>query len=101
MKYASMLSILVAILSYYPVLQARKSYNETYMAFLDDVRRSTDGSVSIRKFDEHTQRIGSNRILEGNYVAVFTISDWEFYQRSLSTYLTKGKSNKLIRELYK
>ena len=101
MKYASMLLILVAILSYYPVLQARKSYNETYMAFLDDVRRSTDGSVSIRKFDEHTQRIGSNRILEGNYVAVFTISDWEFYQRSLSTYLTKGKSNKLIRELHK
>ena len=96
---ATVILTTMAILSYYPILEARKAYHDSYMTLLERVNQSDNGIVSGKEFEEQTVKIRKNYILECNYVAVFTFDDWDFFEKSLSVYLTKGKNNQFIKEI--
>ncbi len=98
----SVLVICVAMLSYYPVLMVRKAYYESFMAIIEQAEHNNHhGIVSGVKFETMTEKIKKNYLLECNYVTTFTFQDWDFYERSLSSYLTKGENNRLIEEIRK
>ena len=86
-----------AIISYYPILSARRSYYNNYMKIIERVNKNK--IICGTEFEENTDKINQNRILECNYIATFTFQNWDFFERSLSIYLTKGKDNKLIKEV--
>lgn len=92
----------IAIISYYPILQARKEYYDSYQTILQRIKNdNNNGIVDGKEFENRTEIIRSNRILECNYIATFTFQDWDFFEKSLSVYLTKGKNNKLVEEIKK
>ena len=62
-------------------------------------KHNNNGIVSGKEFENNTKIIKNNRILECNYVTTFTFQDWDFFEKSLSIYLTKGKNNKLVEEV--
>jgi hypothetical protein len=96
----SVLLTIIALFSYYPILQARKNYYESYQTILYRINKENhDGIVSGKEFEYNTEIIKSNRILECNYIATFTFQDWDFFEKSLSIYLTKGKNNNLVKEV--
>lgn len=96
MKIATIGLIMTAIVSYYPVLQVRKKYYDSYSLILERARNNRNGIVDGSEFEDYTKRIKSNRIFECNYVMTFTFQDWDFYEHSLSVYLTRGRNNRLI-----
>lgn len=100
-RYAALAIIIVSVLSYLPILHVRKTYHDTFQALVEQVRQSTDGTAYTHDFDTLTEKIRRWPLLDGYYVSTFTISDWDFYQRSLSIYLTRGRSNSLIRRVVK
>ena len=91
----------IALLSYYPILIARKSYYNEYTKIIERTKYSIDGTIIGTEFEEKTAKIKKNHILECNYIATFTFQDWDFYERSLSIYLTQGKDNRFIKEVIK
>lgn len=96
----SVLLTIIALVSYYPILQARKNYYESYQTILYRINHDNhDGIVSGKEFEDNTDKIKKNRILECNYITTFTFQDWDFFEKSLSIYLTKGKSNQLVKEV--
>ena len=99
-KTISVMLTSIAILSYYPILQTRKAY---YQAFITITERAYSdnhhGTISGTEFEELTDNIKRNPFLECNYVATFTFQNWDYYEISLSSYLTKGKNNRLIKEI--
>ena len=62
---------------------------------------NNNGIVSGKEFENNTDRIKRNRILECNYIMTFTFQDWDFFERSLSVYITQGKDNKKVKEITK
>lgn len=93
--------LMMTIFSYYPILQARKSYYDTYMMILNRIPNSKSGIVSGKEFENNYQKIKKNHLLECNYIDAFSFQDWDFFERSLSIYLTKGENNKLVKEIRK
>ena len=96
---ATIIITTISILSYYPILEARKAYHDSYIILLERINQSENGIVSGKEFENQTVKIKNNHILECNYVAVFTFDDWDFFEKSLSVYLTKGKNNKFVKEV--
>lgn len=91
----------IALVSYYPILKERKAYHNAYMTVIDRIQQSHNEIVSGTEFETKTETIKNNRILEGNYISVFTFQDWDFYEKSLSIYLSKGDNNILVKEVIK
>ncbi len=90
----------ITVISYYPILQIRKNYYESYKTILYRIdKHNNNGIVSGKEFEYNNKIIKNNRIIECNYITTFTFQDWDFYEKSLSIYLTKGESNKLIKEV--
>jgi hypothetical protein len=100
-KTTTYLLTFIALLSYYPILIARKSYYNEYTKIIERTKYSIDGTIIGTEFEEKTAKIKKNHILECNYIATFTFQDWDFYERSLSIYLTQGKDNRFIKEVIK
>jgi len=100
-KTTTFLLTSIALLSYYPILIARKSYYNEYTKIIERTKYSIDGTIIGTEFEEKTAKIKKNHILECNYIATFTFQDWDFYERSLSIYLTQGKDNRFIKEVIK
>ena len=99
-KITSIILTIIALVSYYPILQTRKEYYESYQTILFRIdKHNNNGIVSGKEFENNTKIIKNNRILECNYVTTFTFQDWDFFEKSLSIYLTKGKNNKLVEEV--
>ena len=91
----------LAIMMYMIVLDMRKSYYQSYMMIIERAQHTNNGIVSGAEFENNTAFIKNNRILECNYISIFTFQDWDFFEKSLSVYLTKGKSNTYIKEVKK
>ena len=101
-KITSVVLICIAILSYFPILQVRKSYHDAFAALTERACSDNDnGIISGTEFEELTEKINHNYIIECNYVTTFTFQDWDFYEHSLSAYITKGANNRLIEEIRK
>ena len=99
-KITSIIFTIIALVSYYPILQIRKEYYESYQTILFRIdKHNNNGIVSGKEFENNTKIIKSNRILECNYITTFTFQDWDFFEKSLSIYLTKGENNKLVEEV--
>jgi len=99
-KKITILFVCISIISYYPILYYRKSYYDSYMMIIKRANtNNNNGIVSGKEFEENTIRIKNNRILECNYIATFTFQNWDFFERSLSIYLTKGKNNRYIEDI--
>ena len=101
-KYASLIFVVIAVISYYPILQTRKYYNDAFITLTEKAfTENNNGIVSGSEFEKMTEQINRNHLLECNYIMPFTFQDWDFYEHSLSAYLTKGKNNRLIEEIRK
>ncbi len=99
-KYITTIAITsIALLSYYPILKERKKYHDAYMTIIDRINCSHDGIVSGKEFETENINIRKNRIIECNYISIFSFQNWDFFEKSLSIYLTKGKSNKLVKDV--
>ena len=101
LKIVTALLLLTSIASYQPILAYRKQYYEAYNLIFKRAKQSQTGIVSGWEFEQQTDELKSNPILECNYVWPFTFQDWDFFERSLSVYLTKGESNQMIKEVTK
>lgn len=101
-RITSILLTTIALISYFPILQARKEYYDSYQTILNRIdNENNNGIVSGKEFENNTERIKRNRILECNYIMTFTFQDWDFFERSLSVYITQGKDNKKVKEITK
>ena len=89
----------IAIISYLPILSIRKNYYDSYALILQRIELSDNGIVYGSEFERNTEIIRKNHLLECNYIDTFTFADWDFFERSLSIYLTKGIDNKLVKEV--
>lgn len=101
-KTISVMLTSIAILSYYPILQNRQAYHQAFTILTKRAHSDNHhGIISGAEFEKLTEQIKHNPILECNYIAVFTFQNWDFYEHSFSSYLTKGKNNRLIEEIKK
>lgn len=87
----------VALLSYVPILHARRAYHDCYEQLLQRVAES-DGTTVVdgSDFEAMGQHIRQNPLLDCNYVLTFSFNRWDFYERSLSVYLSRGRTNRLV-----
>lgn len=92
---------ILALLSYYPILKERKSYHDAYMSIIVRAEQSSNRIIDGKEFEEKGIIIKHNPFLECNYIWPFTFQDWDFFERSLSIYLTQGKNNNFIQEVTK
>ena len=87
----------LSVVSYYPILKERKNYYDCYESLVQRVCH-TEGNTVVdgQEFEQLSQRIRNNYLLDCNYVLTFTFNNWDFYERALSIYLTNGRSNALV-----
>lgn len=86
----------VALISYFPILKARKDYYDCYLRVVEKAHRTKTGIVDGKEFEMMTQRIRANRLLDCNYVFTFSFDGWNMYEKGLSICLTHGKSNDIV-----
>ena len=98
-KISAIILTSITIISYFPILSIRKKYYNSYTLILQRIEISDNGIVSGSEFERNTEIIRKNHFLECNYIDTFTFADWDFFERSLSIYLTKGMDNKLVKEV--
>lgn len=101
LHFATIVILSLAILSYMPILSARKAYYDAYNLIIERSAHTQSGSVSGSEFEKLSDNIRHNRLIECNYIWPFTFQDWDFFEKSLSVYLTKGKDNQYIKEVSK
>ena len=93
--FATVLTI-VFLLTWYPVLHARKTYYDVYRQLITKCRESQDGYVNGHDFEALSSKFFRNLFLNYNYVATFSFQDGKLYERHMSLWLTKGKNNHII-----
>ena len=86
----------VALLTYVPILQARKTYYDAFQQLMADARTTTDGIVDGHRFERLTAQYGRNLLLDYNYVSTFNILGWDRYEHDLSLWLTRGADSRLL-----
>ena len=96
-RMAVTVMVVLSLVSYFPILNARKSYYDSYQRLIETIEKGGEGTVyDGSEFESLGRHIRQNYLLEGNYVQTFTFNNWDFYERSLSVYLTRGRSNALV-----
>ena len=95
-KAALVTMVVVTIVSYWPILQVRKSYYDCYQGVVERARQTTTGFVDGREFEDMRNRIKANLLVDVNYVETFTFNGWDVFEQGLSVWLTHGESNNFV-----
>ena len=93
---AAIVLTIIFLVTWYPILHARKTYYETYQQLVKRCYESKDGFVNGHDFEYLSSKYFRNLFLNYNYVGTFTFLDWGLHDRDLSLWLTKGKDNTLV-----
>lgn len=93
---AAIMLTIIFLLTWYPILHARKTYYDAYQQLVKRCYESQDGYVNGHDFEYLSAKYFRNLFLNYNYVGTFTFLDWGLHDRDLSLWMTKGKNNTLV-----
>ena len=86
----------VALISYFPILKARKDYYDCYLRVVEKAHRTKTGIVDGKEFEMMTQRIRANRLLDCNYVFTFSFDGWNMYEKDSPSASPTAKAMTLL-----
>lgn len=85
-----------ALLSYFPILQARQNYHAAFQKLTNNIMTTNNSVVDGHDFEALSAQYSQNLFLNYNYIATFTFLEWDFYERTLSLKLSHGRNPLLV-----